>query len=295
LPRKPKKQIITLPGNINRIVRSGEAAIPEAVQATFLAFLVFTLVAIGWGTHRLLRNRSKWVSYGAAIAAPTIVVVMISMLGTLTFLGTPPAPPLPPAPAPPPPPPDHFDPASYIREQVAHLVPGSVVFKPPIKMRVGEGEDVTVRISRSATEAAIKQNLQGRGLPQVENIQVGNFMRVRLFGDGFKVTTHSDENQAVPEQLFAEWLFTVIPQSAGERMLDLQVAVRFKLPNSEEVTELPVLTREIAVEVNTWWTAKQFISENWKWFLSGIGGVVVADAGYFGKRWIEGPKPGGAA
>jgi hypothetical protein len=174
---------------------------------------------------------------------------------------------------------------------VAHLVPGSVVFNPPSKMRVGAAEDVTVRITRSATEAAIKQNLQGRGLPQVEKIQVGNFMRVRLFGDGFKVTTHSDENQAVPEQLFAEWLFTVIPQSAGDRTLDLQVAVRFKLPNSEEVTELPVLTREIAVQVNTWWSVKQFISENWKWFLSGIGGVVVAVGGYFGKRRIEGPKP----
>ena len=118
---------------------------------------------------------------------------------------------------------------------------------------------------------------------------------MRVPGDGFKVTTHSDENQAVPEQLFAEWLFTVVPQSAGARILDLLVAVRFKLPNSEEVTELPVLTRKIAVEVNTWWSTKQFISENWKWFLTGIGGVIVAVAGYFGKRWIEGPKPGGSA
>jgi hypothetical protein len=268
----------------------------EAVQATFLAFLVFTLVAIGWGTHRLLHNRPKWVSYGAAIAAPAILVVMISVV-TLTPGSRAPGRPETshPPPAPPPPPAKQFDPASYVREQVVHLVPGSVLFNPPSKMRVGEAEEVTVRISRSATEAAIKQNLQGRGLPQVENIQVGNFMRVRLFGDGFKVTTHSDENQAVPEQLFAEWLFTVMPQSAGERMLDLQVAVRFKLPNSEEVTELPVLTREIAVAVDTWWSAKQFISENWKWFLSGIGGVVVAVGGYFGKRWIEGPKPGGSA
>jgi hypothetical protein len=36
------------------------------------------------------------------------------------------------------------------------------------------------------------------------------------------------------------------------------------------------------VEVNAWWSAKQFTSENWKWFLSGIGGVIFAIGSYFG-------------
>jgi hypothetical protein len=137
------------------------------------------------------------------------------------------------------------------------------------------------------TESRIKENLQGRGVPQVEQIEVGTFMRVRLFGSGFEVMTKSDENQAVPEDHFAEWLFDVLPLEAGPEKLELQVAVRFKLPKSEEVTELPVLSREISVQVNYWWDIQRFLSKNWKWFFSGIGAVVVGVVGYLGKRWIE--------
>ena len=42
----------------------------------------------------------------------------------------------------------------------------------------------------------------------------------RLFGDGFRVWAHAFGNRPVPEQHFAEWLFTVIPQSAGNRLLE---------------------------------------------------------------------------
>ncbi len=267
------------------------------------AFLL-ALVVVSWAAQRLLRDRSFWLRYGVAIVAPAglmLVVISFSFWGPLS-LSVPPRPPAPPAPAAPSKPAapgaisnSQFDPAAFIQEQVRKLVPGSILFNPPTRMRVGEPERITVRISRSGLEGAIKSDLQGRGVPRIEQIQVGTFMRVRLFGGGFEVTTHSDENQAVPEQGFAEWLFSVKPLSAGRRILDLQVAVRFELPNREEVTELPVLSREIAVEVNTWWSVKQLVSENWKWFLSGIGSVVVFIVGYFGKRWIERPKPSGSA
>ena len=266
-----------------------------------LTLFLLTLAVVGWAAQRLLRHRPFWLRHGATIAAPAVLVLVAIFYSLLTPLSVP----VPPAPPPAateaqPTVPQAtdirpFDPAAYIEEQVRKLVPGSILFNPPTRMRVGQTERVTVRISRSGAEGAIRSGLQGRGVPQVEQIQVGTFVRVRLFGDEFEVTTHSDENQAVPEQQFAEWLFTVKPLSAGKRALDLQVAVRFKLPNSEEVTELPVLSREIAVEVNTWWSLKQFVLENWKWFLGGIGSVVVAVGGYFGKRWIEGPKPGGPA
>jgi hypothetical protein len=292
-----------------------------------LGFVGSVLVGLGWATHRLLRNQTRWVRYSAAGAVPMAVAATLAWsLLNFTWLEAPPAehastPPqasptqpafLPPAkdgdlvccgavgpPLSPPKPPagggagssprdgGALDLAQLIRAQVAELVPGQIVFNPPTKMRVGDPEQVTVRISRTLTESRIKENLQGRGVPQVEQIEVGTFMRVRLFGSGFEVMTKSDENQAVPEDHFAEWLFDVLPLEAGPEKLELQVAVRFKLPKSEEVTELPVLSREISVQVNYWWDIQRFLSKNWKWFFSGIGAVVVGVVGYLGKRWIE--------
>lgn len=276
---------------------------------SLLVLAIVAFVAKGRGALRLVPApfKSRWL--------PITVVVVLGIFGALlltqsAFLSSPPLPkdvvaddttriaperpvPVPsPPPAPAPPtPPLAFDPAQYIRQQVAELVPGRIEFNPPTNMRVGVKEPITVRISRSETEDAIKQNLQGRGVPQVENIRVGTFMRVRLAGDGFTVTTRSDENQAVPDRQFAEWLFDVLPVSAGNKVLNLQVSVRFKLPNSEEVTELPVLARNIAVEVNTWWNVEQSIAQNLKWLLGGVATVVASIIGYFAKRWFEKPKP----
>jgi len=154
-------------------------------------------------------------------------------------------------------------------------------------MRVGRGETVTVRISRQALQAAIYTGLQGRGVPQTEQLVTGAFMRVNLFGSGFTVTARSNSDQFVPATGFAEWLFDVLPVSGGEQTLTLQVAVRYKLPGGEEVTYQPVLTRDIAVEVDYWWQLSQFVSDNWQYFASGAGGLVLAVGGFFGKRWFD--------
>jgi hypothetical protein len=155
-------------------------------------------------------------------------------------------------------------------------------------MRVGVTDVVTVRIARTQTEDAILKNLRGRGIPQAEQITVGALMQVRLYGNGFDVSTHSNEDQAVPESQFAEWTYDVTPLVSGDnRELDLQVSVRFELPNRQEFTDLPVLTREIKVEVNDWWSMKEFFTANWQWFGGGIGTVFVGLGGFLGKRWFE--------
>jgi len=186
-------------------------------------------------------------------------------------------------------------PAAVVRGQVAELLPGFVVFNPPTKMVVGQHEQVTVRITRSLAENTIKERLQGRGEPQIEQVKVGTFMRVRLFGDGFKVSTHSDESQAVADNDFAEWLYDVLPTESGKKLLTLQIAIRFKLANSEEITNLPVLTRDIAVQVNPWWSTKTFVADNWQWFFGGIGGILVSIGGFFGKRWFARNSDGNRA
>jgi hypothetical protein len=183
--------------------------------------------------------------------------------------------------------PGEISPDRIIRDQVKQLLPGQIVFNPPTTMRVGATEVITVRIARTQTEHAILENLRGRGIPQVEQIKVGTLMQVRLYGDGFDVNTHSNEDQTVPENQFAEWTYDVTPLVSGDdRELVLQVSIRFELPNRQEFTDLPVLTRKIKVQVNDWWSIQQFFAANWQWFGGGIGTVFVGLAGFVGTRWF---------
>ena len=79
----------------------------------------------------------------------------------------------------------------------------------------------------------------------------------------------------------------MIPLEAGTKSITLQISLRYKLPGSEETTNLPVMTRQISVQVNHWWTAKSFMTNNWQWFLGGFGSLMMAVGGFFGKRWLE--------
>ena len=181
-----------------------------------------------------------------------------------------------------------YDAAAVVRAQMQQLLPGLIEFNPPTTMRQGTREPVTVRISRHEAEDAIKQNLVGRGVVQIEQIKVGNFMAVELSGDGFQVTAKNDRNQVVPDDGFAEWRFDVLPVESGERNLDLKVSVRFKLPGeSDEAADLPVFTRKIAVAVDRGWMLARFVGNNLLWILSGLGAVVAGAAGYLIRRWLE--------
>jgi len=53
-------------------------------------------------------------------------------------------------------------------------------------MRVGVSEGVEVRISKNITDD-LSIGLKGRGEPQIEIIEVGDFMSVDLTGDNFDI------------------------------------------------------------------------------------------------------------
>jgi phosphoribosylformylglycinamidine (FGAM) synthase PurS component len=58
-------------------------------------------------------------------------------------------------------------------------------------MKVGIRERIEVRITKTLTEDLSKE-LRGRGVPQIENIRVGPFMKVHLTGgdkDSFDIKT----------------------------------------------------------------------------------------------------------
>ncbi|UGX96642.1 neutral zinc metallopeptidase [Bradyrhizobium barranii subsp. barranii] len=91
-----------------------------------------------------------------------------------------------------------IDPAAILRNQVDKIGPGSVVFNPPTEMTVGYQEPITVRPH------------QRHGVAQTEQIEVGSFMRARLFGEGFTATTSSDDAQAA-------WLYAELPAKSGDQ------------------------------------------------------------------------------
>lgn len=181
--------------------------------------------------------------------------------------------------------PDYF--AAMMKRQIAEAARGLVAFNPPSEMKVGTTERITVRIARDLAEDTIKKGLRGRGAVEIEQIEVGTFMRARLFGDGFEITTRSDEGQVVLENRFAEWLFDVLPVESGRKTLSLHIALRLKLPSTEETIDLPVLARNIAVQVDPWWTAKRVATTNWQWIVGGVGTIMMAVGGFFGRRWLE--------
>jgi hypothetical protein len=246
----------------------GAVGLPIAINA----LLLFALI-VQSPPHRSLTASGERES-GPALSLPQIGPRRSAPRISVTPF-RPSTPPVPPA-----------DAAAIVRSQIDQLLPGLVVFNPPTKMVVGIQEKVTVRIARGLAESTIKQRLEGRGVPQIVQVKVGTFMRVRLFGDGFNVSTHSDEAQAIADNDLAEWLYDVLPIESGKKTLTLQIAVRFKLGSSEEITNLPVLTRAIEVQVNPWWSTKTFVADNWQWFFGGVGGILASIGGFFGKRLL---------
>jgi hypothetical protein len=177
--------------------------------------------------------------------------------------------------------------ASLVQQQISLITPGIIVFNPPSEMVVGTPEQITIRVTRDVAEDIVKKGLQGRGIPKLEQIEVGTFMRARLWGDGFDIRTQSDEGQVVPTGRFAEWVFRVLPLESGTKTLNLFVAIRLKLLNGEEILNLPALAREITVHVNPWWSVNQFAANNWQWFVGGLGTIFMGVGSYLGKRWFE--------
>lgn len=161
-----------------------------------------------------------------------------------------------------------------VEEEFKRLPTGQVVFNPDPEMRVGIKERVEVRISKKPKED-LTRGLKGRGEPQIEKIIVGTFMKVYLTGDNFDIESHSSEEQIVPEEGFAQWLWDVIPLESGPQRLLLRVTVRIILPDLEEQYDLPVLERDIEVEINRLWTIGHFFEIHWKWLIGAIAGPII--------------------
>ncbi len=171
----------------------------------------------------------------------------------------------------------------HIRAAVDDVVTeGRIAFNPPSRMRQGEVERVEVGIARSPEQDnELLRGLLGRGPVQLDDIETSPFMAVELRGDGFRVTAlNPTENSEQLLRPTARWAFDVLPERSGARKLQVSVALRVPLPGrGDERISVPVLERQVVVEVDARYVSEQFLRRNWQWLFAtgaGLAGAITA-------------------
>jgi hypothetical protein len=161
-------------------------------------------------------------------------------------------------------PPTLVSPGVVVQRELDKLVPGLIAYNPPTRMTVDEPERVEVRVSMDVS-APITAALKGVGAPTVESIPVSYWMKVRLVGDTFDILALSSEEQVVPDRGFAEWDWNVTPTKSGQRMLSLIVTALVKAQGAEGTKDLPIIEREIHVDVTAGSMFGAFFRDNRGW------------------------------
>jgi hypothetical protein len=175
-----------------------------------------------------------------------------------------------------------------IEEQFKSLKQGPILFNPSKEMKAGVKEIVEVRIAKEFNDH-IAEGLRGRGVPQVERIKVGTFMKVHLEGDNFEIKLRSNkEEQFIADSGFTPWEWDVTPNKGGPQVLLLTATVRLKLPDGrEETQDYPVFRRPINVAVDPIYTLKEFIVKHWQWVISTL--IIPAIGWIAKKKWDSKP------
>ena len=157
---------------------------------------------------------------------------------------------------------------AIVREELARLPVGRILFNPPADMKVGRTERIEVRIAQDEA-TNLTEGLKGRGAPDIEPIKVSTFMKARLVGDSFAITPINEAEQLVAGDTFTEWAWDVTPLRGGDQKLNLIVTVRLQLPSvGEETRDYPVIDRSVHVQVDPVFAARRFVDDNWQWLIS---------------------------
>jgi len=156
-----------------------------------------------------------------------------------------------------------------LNKELARLPIGRIAFNPPERMKVGIKERIEVRISKDP-DADIVSALTGQGVPQIEEIKVYEFMKVKLTGEEFDIDPLNEEEQIIGPQGYTEWAWEVLPRKSGEKFLHLHVSLRIKIPFGEKTKDHPVMDKAILVKINPIYTAKVFCCAYWQWIATAI-------------------------
>jgi HEAT repeat protein len=159
-----------------------------------------------------------------------------------------------------------------VEHELKKLELGRILFNPPKEMKVGVRERIEVRISKDMQENLLS-GLKGRGVANIENVKIGNVMKVELFGDDFKIESLSEKEQFIASSEYSQWEWEVTPLESGNKVIYLSVSVMIHLEKlGEKIKSYPVLDRKIYVNVNFVYSLKK----NWEWVVGTLIALIVA-------------------
>ena len=155
---------------------------------------------------------------------------------------------------------------------------GLIAYSVPNEMQVGEEYLVKVRISKQNDktvllvgdrEIPISDNLNS---VKVESITVSPIMSASLLSSkkDFEITTLSTDIQNIDDEGYTEWAWSVSPLQGGENNLKLNVKIRIKEDGNDYYKDITVFERKIKVKSNIGSSIKDFIFNNWEWFMGVI-------------------------
>jgi len=179
------------------------------------------------------------------------------------------------------------DQAAVVERLLASLSDGEIAFNPPRSANTGDKIRVTARISQESGMVELTTGMERASAP-VERIpiQVGAFMGAELTGDAFDIKDLTNRTQVVQAKRPSEWAWEIKATKAGRQALRLHVWVRIVAPPlPEQQKDLPVLDRDVDVQVSPAYSVSHFWENNWQWVLgSGFSASVLAAAAASWKR-----------
>lgn len=135
---------------------------------------------------------------------------------------------------------------------------GQWAFVVPETMTQGVPETAIVRVAFKDIGNEIKRGLSGDA--QAETLTVSRKMQVILSAkepDAFIITPGEHDTQVIEGLPFAQWEWTVTPIKRGPHTLNIKVFALTK-DKSEEVTGLPITSRDIVVRVSYKYLFKKY-------------------------------------
>jgi hypothetical protein len=153
---------------------------------------------------------------------------------------------------------------------------GLIAYSVPSQMEVGKEYQVKVRISKSNNktfllvgdrEIPISDNLDD---VKIESITISPIMSASLLSSKkyFDITSLSTDIQNIEENGYTEWSWNIIPLQDGENNLKLNVKIRIKEDGNNYFKDITIFERKIKVKSNIGNNIKDFIFNNWEWFMS---------------------------
>ncbi|GAB1594731.1 hypothetical protein [Lysobacter claricitrinus] len=163
---------------------------------------------------------------------------------------------------------------------LAHLQPGHVAFNAPQAINIEQTVLVQLVVSPDASEATLRERIEGPGKVASESVQVANTMQARLTGEGFRIVAQTPERQLVSSGV-TEWAWEITPEAPGRHTLNLSLDALVPLDGETVPRTLRTFRKPIEVEVTARQKLSSFVDENGKWIWTTL---LVPAFGWFAKK-----------